>query len=107
MRGPAKLVAWSVVRAPINPEFKAPYAPALVSLDCEPHVRLVTQIVECDFADLRCDMPLELCFRMLEPIKRAPFPRAGVSSRAVMPFGCARPFAQNSPARWCGMCYRQ
>jgi CheY-like chemotaxis protein len=36
-------------------------------------VRLVTQIVECDFADLRCDMPLQLCFRMLEPIKRAPF----------------------------------
>jgi hypothetical protein len=36
-------------------------------------VRLVTQIVDCDFADLRCDMPLELCFRTLEPIRRAPF----------------------------------
>jgi hypothetical protein len=38
-------------------------------------VRLVTQIVEYDFADLRCDLPLQLCFRMLEPIKRAPFAR--------------------------------
>ena len=69
----ADIASLSVVRAPINPEFKAPYAPALVSLDCEPHVRLVTQIVDCDFADLRCDMPLELCFRTLEPIRRAPF----------------------------------
>ena len=73
VRGPARLVAWSVVRAPINPEFAPPYAPALVSLDCEPGLRLVTQIVDCDFSGLRCDMPLELCFRMLEPIRRATF----------------------------------
>lgn len=72
-KGPARLVAWSVVRAPINPDFEPPYAPALVVLDCEPGVRLVTQIVDCDFAELRCDMALELCFRTLEPRTHAPF----------------------------------
>ena len=71
--GGARLCAWSVVRAPINPEFAPPYAPALVSLECEPGIRLVTQIVDCDFAALHCDMPLELCFRMLEPRNRAAF----------------------------------
>jgi len=71
--GDARLVAWSVVRGPINPEFAPPYAPALVSLTAVPGMRLVTQIVDCDYAVLRCDMPLALCFRTLEPRKRPAF----------------------------------
>jgi len=63
--GAARLFAWTVVRAPINPDFSAPYVPALVELDAVPGIRLVTQIVDCDFAQLRCDMPLALCFRSL------------------------------------------
>jgi uncharacterized OB-fold protein len=71
--GGARLCAWSVVRGPINPDFTPPYAPALVIPDGEPRIRLVTQIVDCDFAALRCDMPLELCFRTLAPRNGASF----------------------------------
>ncbi|MBK6286926.1 MAG: OB-fold domain-containing protein [Gammaproteobacteria bacterium] len=71
--GGATLVAWSVVRGPVNPLFAQPYAPALVTLDAAPGVRLVTRIVDCVFESLRCDMPLELCFRTLKPRARAEF----------------------------------
>lgn len=73
VRGGARLVSYVVLRAPVNPEFAPPYAPALVELDAAPGARLVTQIVDCDFAALRCDQRLELCFRTLTPRKRAPF----------------------------------
>lgn len=71
--GGARLVAWSVVRGPLNPHFTPPYAPALVELDEAPGVRLVTQIVDCDFDELRCDQRLELCFRTLKPRGHAEF----------------------------------
>ena len=71
--GAAELFAFSVVRGPINPLFEAPYAPALVVLGAVPGVRLVTQIVDCDFGSLRCGMALELCFRELHPRGRAAF----------------------------------
>jgi uncharacterized OB-fold protein len=71
--GGATLVAWSVVRGPLNPLFEPPYAPALVEPDEAPGVRLVTRLVECDFGELRCDQRLELCFRTLSPRGRAEF----------------------------------
>jgi hypothetical protein len=71
--GPATLVSFTVVRGPINPEFEPPYAPALVELDAVPGVRLVTRIVDCDFAALRCGMRLQPCFRELHPRSRSPF----------------------------------
>lgn len=71
--GAATLYAFSVVRGPLNPLFDPPYAPGLVELDAVPGVRLVTQIVECDFAAIRCGMPLELCFRALQPRGQAAF----------------------------------
>ena len=73
VEGAATLVAWSVVRGPINPLFAPPYAPALVALDAAPGIRLVTRIVDCLFEALRCDMALELCFHTLEPRGRAEF----------------------------------
>ncbi len=73
VQGTATLVAWSVVRGPINPLFAPPYAPALVVLDEAPGIRLVTRIVDCLFEVLRCDMALELCFRTLVPRGRAEF----------------------------------
>lgn len=73
LRGGATLVAWSVVRGPLNPHFPPTYAPALVELDDAPGVRLVTQLVDCDFDKLRCDQRLELCFRTLKPRGHAEF----------------------------------
>lgn len=65
--GEATLYAFSVVRGPLNPLYDAPYAPGVVELDAVPGVRLVTQIVDCDFAAIRCGMPLDVCFRELRP----------------------------------------
>lgn len=73
VRGAARLFSFSVVRGPINPDFEAPYAPALVVLDAAPGLRLVSQIVDCDFASLRCDMPLALCFRALRSRRGEPY----------------------------------
>jgi uncharacterized OB-fold protein len=64
--GRAILLSWTVVRAPLNPMFVTPYIPALVVPDEAPDARLVTQLVDCDPARLRCDMPLEVCFRELQ-----------------------------------------
>lgn len=47
---------------PINPAFPEPYITALVVPEEAPETRLVTQLVDCAAADLRCDMPLEVCF---------------------------------------------
>jgi uncharacterized protein len=71
--GAATLYAFTVVRGPLNPEYATPYAPALVTLAAAPGARLVTQIVDCDFAALACGMALELCFRELRPRQHAPF----------------------------------
>ena len=71
--GSATLFSFSVVRGPINPFFDPPYAPALVELDVVAGVRLVTQIVDCEFAGIRCGMPLDLCFRELQPRGHAAF----------------------------------
>jgi uncharacterized OB-fold protein len=71
--GGATLFAFTVVRGPLNPDFEPPYAPALVELAEAPGMRLVTQLVDCDFDTLECGMPLELCFRELRPRERAAF----------------------------------
>jgi uncharacterized OB-fold protein len=71
--GNATLYSFSVVRGPINPLFEPTYAPGLVELDAVPGVRLVTQIVDCEFDAIHCGMPLELCFRELHPRGHAAF----------------------------------
>lgn len=73
VRGGARLFSYSVIRGPINPDFAPPVVPALVLLDEAPGVRLVSQVVECDPAALRCDMPLELCFRELRTLRHDPY----------------------------------
>jgi hypothetical protein len=71
--GNATLYSFSVVRGPINPLFEPTYAPGLVELDAVPGVRLVTQIVDCEFDAIHCGMPLELCFRERHPRGHAAF----------------------------------
>ena len=65
LSGRASLHSWSEVLAPINPAFPKPYITGLVVPEEAPGTRLVTQLVDCTAADLRCDMPLEACFRPL------------------------------------------
>lgn len=66
--GNATLLTWSVVRKPVAPLFAVPYITALVCPLEAPYVRLVTQLVDCDSASLRCDMPVEVAFRTLNTL---------------------------------------
>ncbi|HUH38136.1 MAG TPA: OB-fold domain-containing protein [Spongiibacteraceae bacterium] len=63
--GHATLLSWTVVHRPVNPVFTTPYMPALVVPVEAPRARLVTRLVDCDGADLQCDMPLTVRFREL------------------------------------------
>lgn len=71
--GRATLLSWSVVCKPLSPLFEVPYITALVVPDEAPHVRLVTQLVDCDAAQLRCDQPVEVRFTELKPRIAEPF----------------------------------
>jgi uncharacterized OB-fold protein len=63
--GRARLFSWAVVRNVFLPQYreKVPYVTGLVSLDEDPSVRLVTEIV--DFEELEFDQPMEVVFRPL------------------------------------------
>ena len=67
MSGRGRLFSWAVVTRAFLPQFeeKVPFVPALVALDEDPAVRLVTEIVDCDPDDLRFDMPVRVVFRDL------------------------------------------
>lgn len=66
LSGRATLLSWTVVRKPVNPDFKVPYIPALVLPIEAPNARLVTQLVDCEPSELICDMPVSVRFRELE-----------------------------------------
>ncbi|MEE9284802.1 MAG: Zn-ribbon domain-containing OB-fold protein [Dehalococcoidia bacterium] len=60
--GKATLYSWIVVHHPTLPVFKdrVPYAVILVELD--EGVRMISNIVDCENEDLRIGMPLEVTF---------------------------------------------
>jgi hypothetical protein len=67
MSGRGRLFSWAVVRRPFLPQFETlvPYVAALVALDEDPAIRLVTQVVDCPPERLRVDMPVRVVFRPL------------------------------------------
>lgn len=67
MSGRGRLYAWAVVRHAFLPQFESevPYVPALVALDEDRAVRLVTRVVDSDPERLVSDMPLRVVFRPL------------------------------------------
>lgn len=78
--GAGTLFAWTVVRHPFLPQFRdlVPYVPALVAIDEDPAVRVVTRIVGCAPDDLRIDLPVRVVFDDMrfpgvERSVRAPF----------------------------------
>jgi uncharacterized OB-fold protein len=77
--GQGRLFAWTVVRHAFLPQFRdlVPFVTALVSLEEDAAVRIVTRIVDCAVEDLAADMPLRAVFRPLR------FP--GVDGEVVAP----------------------
>ena len=66
--GRGRLFAWSVVRYAWIPQVadRLPFVTGLVALDEDPAVRLVTYVVDCAPAALRCDQPVHVVFRPLQ-----------------------------------------
>jgi uncharacterized OB-fold protein len=66
--GRATLFSWALVTRALFEAFaeKTPYVTALVALEEDPAVRLVTTLVDCDSRTLRADQPVVVTFRMLE-----------------------------------------
>ena len=79
MSGRGRLYAWAVVRHAFLSQFEGevPYVPALVALDEDPAVRVVTRIVDCDPGRLGFDMAVRVVFRPLS------FP--GIDRRVTAP----------------------
>lgn len=65
--GRATLFSWAVVQRPFLPAFAEmiPFVTALVALEEDPGVRIVTYIVDADPGQLRADLPLDVTFRPL------------------------------------------
>jgi uncharacterized OB-fold protein len=68
MSGRATLFSWAVVHHPFLPQFAAdvPFVPALVAIEEDAAVRIVTRLVDCDPAALALDLPVEVTFGPLE-----------------------------------------
>jgi uncharacterized protein len=65
--GRGELFSWAVVRRAFLPAFEeqVPFVSALVAIEEDPAVRIVTNIVDVDPDDLRADMPVLVTFRPL------------------------------------------
>jgi uncharacterized OB-fold protein len=65
--GRGSLFSWAVVRRPFLPAFAAmvPFVTALVAIDEDPQVRIVTYVVDAPPEDLHAEMPLRAVFREL------------------------------------------
>ena len=77
--GRGTLFSWSVVTQVFLPQFRdlVPFVPALVAVDEDRDVRLVTRIVDAEPDDLRVDQPVRVVFR--------PLAFAGVDGSATAP----------------------
>jgi uncharacterized OB-fold protein len=65
--GRGRLFSWTVVRRPFLPAFEemVPFVTALVSLEEDPAVRIVSYVIDCELDALAAGMPMEAVFRPL------------------------------------------
>jgi uncharacterized OB-fold protein len=66
--GRAHVASFTINHQRWEPELEVPYVMALVELDDQPDVRLVTNIVGCDPADVRIGMPVTVTFEEAEDV---------------------------------------
>jgi uncharacterized OB-fold protein len=66
-KGKGKIHTFTVTYDMAPPEFMphVPYALAIIMLD--EGYRMLSNIVECDFDELKCDMPVEVVFDPVTP----------------------------------------
>ena len=65
--GRGRVFTWTVVRRAFLPAFEemVPFVTALVALDDDPRVRIVSYVVDCEPDGLAADLPVEAVFRPL------------------------------------------
>lgn len=75
LSGDARLVTWTVPVKTFEPYFEAisPYVFATVNLVEQEPLRFATNVVDCDEAELRIDLPLVVDFREVAPGCTLPF----------------------------------
>ncbi len=90
--GRGRVFTWTVVRRAFLPAFEemVPFVTALVSIEEDPAVRIVSYIVDCEPDALAADLPVEAVFRPLRfptvPDRSVPVPMfvpASLSREAV------------------------
>jgi uncharacterized protein len=78
--GRGRVFSWTVVRRAFLPAFEemVPFVTALVALEEDPAVRIVTYVIDCEAEALTADMPVEAVFRPLRfptvPDRSVPVP---------------------------------
>ena len=67
--GRAVLSTWTIPQAPCDPYYQQHigYVLAVVELVEQPHLKMVTNVVDCAEDDLRIGLPLEVTFREVAP----------------------------------------
>jgi uncharacterized OB-fold protein len=67
--GRGTLTTWTIPMQPFDPYYQSrvPYVLAVVELEEQPNLKLVTNIVDCAEEDLRIDMAVEVTFREVAP----------------------------------------
>jgi uncharacterized OB-fold protein len=60
--GRATVASFTINHQPWMPTFDGPYVIALVEIDEQPSVRLMTNIVDCDVDEVHVGMPVEVTF---------------------------------------------
>lgn len=60
--GRATVATYTVNRQPFMPGYDPPYVIAIVELDDDPTIRLMTNIVDCEIEDVEIGMPVDVAF---------------------------------------------
>jgi uncharacterized OB-fold protein len=77
--GRGTVYSYTMVHTSVSPGFETPYAVALVSLEEQDDVRLMTNIVECPVEEIKIGLPVEVAFQDVLPDVTIPLfrPRKG------------------------------
>jgi uncharacterized OB-fold protein len=87
--GRGQVCSWTVVRRAFLPAFEemVPFVTALVSLDEDPAVRIVSYLVDCEPNAVVADLPVEAVFR---PLRFPTVPDRSVPVPMFVPASSAR-----------------
>jgi uncharacterized OB-fold protein len=79
--GRGTLYSYTIAVHPFHPwlEQRLPYVLAVVELEEQPNLKLLTNIVECDEDDLRCGLPVEVTYEWITPDVSLPMFRLAAS----------------------------